>query len=163
MNASAANPVNQRLRRWLLDAGISFREVEHAPTLTSAESAAARGEPLGVGAKALLLRTDDVYGLFVLPADLRLDSASVKRQLALKRLRFATADELLELTGLVPGSVPPFGEPVLPFPLFADTAMGERYDRVAFNAGTLTNSFIMSAADWRRVAQPQVFSFGRSD
>src|SRR5580704_18019088 len=144
MNAPVANTVTERLRRLLVERGVSFREVEHAPTLTSVESAAARGEPLGVGAKALLLRTDDVYRLFVLPADLRLDSASVKRHLALKRLRFATAEELLELTGLVPGSVPPFGEPVLPFPLLADTTIGERYERVAFNAGTLTNSFIMT-------------------
>jgi Ala-tRNA(Pro) deacylase len=68
----------------------------------------------------------------------------------------------LELTGLVPGSVPPFGEPVLPFPLLADTTIGQRYERVAFNAGTLTNSFIMTAADWRSAAQPEVFSFGRN-
>ncbi len=114
------------------------------------------GEPLGAGAKALLLRTDDVFRLFVLPADLRLDSASVKRHLALKRLRFATAEELLELTGLVPGSVPPFGEPVLPFPLLADSSIGRRYEQVAFNAGTLTRSFIMTAADWRRGATRRI-------
>ena len=34
-------------------------------------------------------------------------------------------------------------------------------DKVAFNAGTLTSSFIMSAADWRQAAKPEEFSFGR--
>src|SRR5271168_4245353 len=99
----------------LRTAGVDFRKVEHEPTLTSEDSARARGEELGVGAKALLLRTDDCFRLLVLPADRKLDSAAVKRHLGVKSLRFATPAELLERTGLLPGSVPPFGEPILPF------------------------------------------------
>ena len=90
----------------------------------------------------------------MLPADRKLDSALVKKQLGVTRLRFASPEELLALTGLVPGSVPPFGEPILPFELIADVAIGARYPHVAFNAGSLTDSIIMSAADWARVAQP---------
>jgi Ala-tRNA(Pro) deacylase len=152
-----------RIRRCLTDAAIPFKEVEHQPTPTSEEAAAARGEPLGVGAKALLLRTDDLFRLFVLPADCKLNSAAIKRHLNLKRLRFATPEELFECTGLVPGSVPPFGEPILPFELFADSSIGVRHDRVAFNAGALTVSFIMSAADWERFAKPRRFPFAKSD
>ena len=121
------------------------------------------GEALGVGAKALLLRTDDVFRLFVLPADRKLDSAAIKRELKVKKTRFATPEELRELTGLIPGSVPPFGPPVLPFDLYADTAVGATYNRVAFNAGTLTNSIIMSAADWESIAQPTRFSFAQGE
>jgi len=51
-------------------------------------------------------------------------------------LRFASREELLELTGLVPGSVPPFGRPILPFPLYVDTGIAAN-DRIAFNAGSL--------------------------
>jgi prolyl-tRNA editing enzyme YbaK/EbsC (Cys-tRNA(Pro) deacylase) len=43
----------------------------------------------------------------------------------------------------------------LPFELFADERIGVEYPRVAFNAGSLTNSIIMAAEDWQRVAQPQ--------
>jgi prolyl-tRNA editing enzyme YbaK/EbsC (Cys-tRNA(Pro) deacylase) len=67
------------------------------------------------------------------------------------------------MTGLVPGSVPPFGPPLLPFELFADEAVGTRYDRVAFNAGSLTNSIIMSTSDWVAIARPQRFSFGKAE
>lgn len=148
--------------RHLLDKqGINFKEKEHAPTYTSEESAAARGEDLAVGAKALLLKTDDVFRLFVLPANLKLDSGAIKRELKVKKIRFATAEELREMTGLVPGAVPPFGPPVLPFELFADEAVGTLNDRVAFNAGSLTNSIIMAAKDWAEIAQPRRFSFGR--
>jgi len=151
---SDPSSVHERLVQLLAAAGVSFRQVHHEPTPTSAEAARARGEPIGCGAKALLLKTDDRFRLFVLPADRKLDSARVKRQLGLGRLRFASPEELLALTGLVPGSVPPFGEPILPFELLADTAIGSVYPHVAFNAGSLTDSIIMAAADWERVAHP---------
>lgn len=153
----------EQIRGLLRSRGHTFREVEHGPTRTSEESAAARGEPLHVGAKALLLKTDDQFRLFVLPADKKLDSAAVKRKLSVKKIRFATPEELADLTGLVPGSVPPFGKPILPFDLFGDSNIGLKTDKVAFNAGSLTRSIIMTASDWKTVAQPRIFRFGCSD
>ena len=153
-----ANEVLDAIRRLLTGAGVPFREVEHAPTYTSEESAKARGEELRTGGKALLLKTDDVFRLFVLPADRRLDSAAVKRRLGVKKTRFATADELKELTGLGPGSIPPFGPPVLPFELFVDEEIRNN-DRIAFNAGSLTDSIILATADYLSVAKPAMFAF----
>lgn len=109
----------------------------------------------------MLLRVEDTFRLFVLPANCKLDSAAVKKELGLKRLRFATPEELLELTGLVPGSVPPFGEPILPFELFADAAVGAAHGKVAFNAGSLTHSIVMAAANWVAVARPKRFAFAK--
>src|SRR5271166_6018317 len=98
------------IRAWLEREQVAFREIHHEPTRTSEESARARGEELRVGGKALLIRVDDVYRLFVLSADRKLDSAAIKRQFCARRTRFATQEELADLTGLVPGSVPPFGQ-----------------------------------------------------
>src|SRR5271157_3408742 len=86
--------VHDRLVRHLAESGVAFREIHHEPTPTSADAARVRGEPIGSGAKALLLKADDRYMLFVLPGDRRLDSASVKRQLGVLRLRFASREEL---------------------------------------------------------------------
>jgi len=146
--------VHDRLVRYLTESGVSFRQLHHEPTPTSADAARVRGEPIGSGAKALLLKADGKFHLFVLPGDRRLDSASVKRQLGLDRLRFASKEELLAVTGLVPGAVPAFGRPILPFGLTADVTVGQTYPTVAFNAGSLTDSIIMSATDWDRVAKP---------
>ena len=66
--------------------------------------------------------------------------------------------ELEAATGLVPGSVPPFGRPILPFDLYLDAAIPEN-DRIAFNAGSLTDSIVMGIDDYRRLANPEVFSF----
>jgi prolyl-tRNA editing enzyme YbaK/EbsC (Cys-tRNA(Pro) deacylase) len=151
--------VYEAICRLLTDSGVAFEERHHAPTATSEESARARGEELGVGAKALLLRTDDLFRLFVLPADCRIDSKRVKQNLRAKSIRFATPEELWEQTGLAPGAVPPFGRPILPFELFADESVGERFAKVAFNAGSLTDSIIMTARDWWTVANPRRFAF----
>jgi prolyl-tRNA editing enzyme YbaK/EbsC (Cys-tRNA(Pro) deacylase) len=147
-----------KIRAWLTAEGVSFREVHHEPTRTSEDSARARGEKLRVGGKALLIKVDDVYRLFVLSADRKLDSAAVKRRFSARKMRFATPEELAELTGLAPGSVPPFGQPLLPFPLYVDPSVFEN-ERVAFNAGSLTDSIVMAASDYRRVAGAEVFAF----
>ena len=114
-----------------------------------------------IGAKALLLKTDDVFRLFVLPADMRLRSAAIRHRLGVKRTRFARRDELEELTGLVPGCIPPFGEPILPFELYADELVGQETNKVAFNAGSLRHSILMSATDWERIAKPVRFRFSK--
>jgi prolyl-tRNA editing enzyme YbaK/EbsC (Cys-tRNA(Pro) deacylase) len=146
--------VLESIRAFLVSAGVSFVEKRHEATFTSEESARARGEPLRIGAKALVVKTDDRFRLFVLPADRKLDSQAVKRQLGAKKLRFADAAELRSLTGLEPGSVPPFGAPVLGLELFADPALCEN-EKIAFNAGSLTTSIVMASADYRRVSGAQ--------
>ena len=150
-----------RIRKWLGDGDVSFREVRHGVTRTSEESALARGEELRTGGKALLIKVDDVFRLFVLSADRKLDSAALKQYFGARKSRFATAEELLELTGLVPGSVPPFGAPVLPLPLYVDPSVFEN-ERIAFNAGSLTDSIIMEVEDYRRVAGAEIFRFAVS-
>lgn len=155
------NPGNPKLSlilEFLDGEGITYRRISHEPTRTSEDSARARGEALETGGKALLLKAGEDFSVFVLSAALKLDSSAVKKRLGVKSLRFATADELMDLTGLVPGSVPPFGEPVLPFPLFVDESI-EANDRIAFNAGSLTDSVVLSTVDYLRVAGGEIFRF----
>ena len=147
-----------KLRDWLTQEGVEFREAHHEPTRTSEDSARARGEEMRVGGKALLIKVDSTFRLFILSADRKLDSAAVKQHFGAKKTRFATPEELMEMTGLVPGSVPPFGEPILPFPLYADPSVFEN-DRVAFNAGSLTDSMVIPIADYGRLSKPEIFRF----
>jgi prolyl-tRNA editing enzyme YbaK/EbsC (Cys-tRNA(Pro) deacylase) len=151
------NPL-ELIRQHLSALAIDFREVHHAPTFTSEESAKARGEDLRIGGKALLMKTGDVFRLFVLSASLKADSAAIRDRFGVKKTRFATSAELLDLTGLVPGSVPPFGPPILPFELYADTSVTAN-EKIAFNAGSLEDSIILRVEDWLRAARPEVFRF----
>ena len=142
----------------LLDARrVAYRTVHHEPTPTSEASG---GAPVAVGGTALLMKTGAEYRLFVVSAARRVDSAAIKRHLAQKKLRFASAEELGALTGLVPGAVPPFGRPILPFELFVDPSIVAN-DRIAFNAGSLTHSIILSVEDYLTVAKPVIFPFAQ--
>ncbi len=136
-----------------------LKQLEHEPSGTSADSARVRGEPIEHGAKALLIKLDEGFALFVLSAARQFDSGAVKKRLGTKKNRFASREELLELTGLVPGSVPPFGRPVLPFDLYVDESIPP-LPRVAFNAGSLTDSLILETKDYLRAAEPKaIFAF----
>jgi len=150
--------VLRAIRALLQREGVAWREVEHGPAFTCEESARARGEPLEIGGKCLLLKAGDTFGLFALSAALQLDSHRLRRTLGERRLRFASAEEMKAMTGLVPGSLPPFGEPVLPFALHADASLA-RGERIAFNAGSLCHSIILSTADWLRVARPRLLEY----
>ncbi len=149
------------IRDFLRSGGVEFVEKQHEPTRTSADSARARGEALSIGAKALVIKTDDQFRLFVLPADRKADSQAIKRELGLKKMRFASPDELLELTGLAPGSVPPFGPPVLPLELWVDPALCDQ-PTIAFNAGSLTTSIVMASEAYRRVCGARWLAFSQA-
>lgn len=62
------------------------------------------------------------------------------------------------MTGLAPGSVPPFGKPLLPFDVFVDSSMLNN-EKIAFNAGSLTDSMSMSVADYLAIAHLVIFPF----
>lgn len=151
----------QLIRELLTNAGSTFVEMEHEPTLTSEQAAQVRGVTLEIGGKALVIKTDAIFCLFVLSAALRLDSRAIRKSLGARRTRFATSEELKRLTGLVPGSVPPFGRPILPFSLYVDGSI-EKNEEIAFNAGSLTHSIRMSVADYLRIAKPEIIDFSKT-
>jgi Ala-tRNA(Pro) deacylase len=148
----------QALCTLLTREGVSYRTLHHAPTLTSEDSARARGEDVRIGGKALVVKVGEDFRLFVLSAARKLDSLAIKQRFGVKKIRFASPEELLQLTGLVPGSVPPFGKPFLPFELFVDASILDN-ESIAFNAGSLTDSIIMPVVDYLRIARPSVFPF----
>ncbi len=145
--------VTSRLRGMLDGVGVTYRHLVHESTPTSEDSARVRGEPLEVGGKALVMKADGRFLLLVISAARRLESKRLKKALKARSLRFVSREELQELTGLVPGSVPPFGRPLLELDLLVDASVLEQ-ERIAFNAGSMTESIIMATSDWRSVACP---------
>jgi Ala-tRNA(Pro) deacylase len=151
--------VLDRLRTLLRSAGVSFQETHHAPVFTSEEAAAVRGASLASGAKALVVKAGDHFVLLVIPADRKLESKQARQALGVKELRFANKDELLAVTGLPPGAVPPFGS-LFGLTTYADPAL-EGQPRINFNAGDHTVSFSMSWQDYLTAERPQVTGLTR--
>jgi prolyl-tRNA editing enzyme YbaK/EbsC (Cys-tRNA(Pro) deacylase) len=157
----ADSRVLEAIRALLRENGAVFREAHHEPTRTSQQAAEARGEPIEIGGKAIVAKVDSDFHLFVFSAARRIRSRVICKRFGATRFRFATPEELLELTGLVPGCVPPFGRPILPLDLYVDTSILKN-DRIAFNAGSLTDSIIMSRERYIEIARPlEVFAFSK--
>src|SRR4051794_35050416 len=91
------------------EAGGAFPGTRHAPGDTHEGAAPGRGTPPARGAKALVVKAGESFRLLVVPADRKLDSRKARAALGVRSLRFATREEVEQLTGLRPGSIPPFG------------------------------------------------------
>jgi Ala-tRNA(Pro) deacylase len=154
-----AESVFDRVEELLRRHDVSFEVLRHDPVYTSQQAADIRGTPLASGAKALVCKGDDQFVLFVLPADLKLDSKAVRRARGWKKLRFANSQEVAQLTGLEPGSIPPFGS-LFGLPTLCDVRLGEN-QAINFNAGDHRISVSMSYADYVRAKSPELGAFGR--
>ncbi|MCB0419764.1 MAG: hypothetical protein KDD61_02140 [Bdellovibrionales bacterium] len=152
--------LTRKIRELLVERNVTFKEIEHPPTPTCEDSAAARGESLEIGGKTLLLKGKEDFFLFVLSAALSADLKKVRKILGSGHLRMGTHEELWNLAGVEKGALPPFGPPILPFKLFVDESICEN-SKIAFNAGVLTTSMILSIEDYLEVAQPEITQFAK--
>ena len=146
--------MRDRLLARLREAGVPFSQREHAAVRTSEEAAAVRGAPLHSGAKALVLKGGDRFLLAVLPADCALDSRALRTAVGSRRIRFASRDELLDLTGLTPGAVPPFGS-LFGLETVCDPGLADN-EQINFNAGSHRHSVQMSYAHWEAMERPHM-------
>ncbi len=156
-----STPVYSAIIEKLDSLGLEYHLEHHEPTYTSEDSSRIRGTTMDMGAKALLVKVGKEFRLFVMSASLQLDTKKVRAYFSEKKIRFATKDEMMEMTGLVPGSMPPFGEPILPFTLFIDPSITKQ-DQVSFNVGSLTDSITMKCQDWLAAAGGEVVDVTKS-
>jgi len=163
----------------LAAAGASFSLLAHAPTRTSAESAAVRGAPLASGAKAMLLKAGRAlphgspFVLAVLSAARRADLRALRAALGAKALSLAGADDLWRLTRCAPGAVPPFASVFEGVQARAGEAAPQRVRTVCdasiadgglgainFNIGLRGESCVgLSVAAYLAIEEPLVLSF----
>jgi len=157
--------VLEKLIALFTESGARFRVVEHPQNGKSSLSVSEiRGTELGQGAKALVTHIKgngvNLYCLAVLPADRQADLSKIAAHFGARRASLASPDEVMELTGCVPGSVPPvsFHEKLV---LVIDPSLYERYEEIAFNAGRLDHSIIISAQDFRKAVEATEMTFLR--
>lgn len=142
-----------------------YKTFEHEEVGTSEEAAAMRPEyTLAQGAKALIVRLklkgvppeqEKQFVQIVVPGDAKFDVKKVKQVLNAKDVRFATPEEVGELTdGVKPGGVPPFGM-LWQLPVYVEKTLLEN-DEIIFNAGDRRYSIAMKSTDYLSVVKPEV-------
>ena len=156
------NELTERIRRLLEDHQVPYEELDHAASTTCEESAKNRGEELHIGGKSLLFKDKKDFRIFVISASKQVDNQRVRKILKSQKLRFATSEELWDLAGVVKGAMPPFGRPLFPYDLYVDESIFEN-ERIAFNAGLLTKSFILKVDDWKKLIEPNICQFAKEE
>ncbi len=137
--------------------GVPYAAFSHEPCKTSEESAAMRakaGYPNVIGAKALLTKLyfadHDSFATIVLPGTHTLDKEKLVAAIpGLKKMRFATPEEMATLPGVVPGCMPPFGNQIFKdIPLLIVAKSMETPEKIGFNAAYLDRSVVMEGKDY---------------
>jgi Ala-tRNA(Pro) deacylase len=132
--------------------GISTTTIEHAAAFTVEELHAVAGHLPGVHVKNLFLcDAKKKMWLVVAPGDQRIDLKKLAPLIGAARLSFGSADRLLRVLGITPGSVSPFcviNDPGGDVQVILDAKMMDG----TINAHPLTNTMTTSiaAADLRR-------------
>lgn len=151
----------QKIRELLEKNNVWFETFEHEPVRTSEEAAKIRpGYSLKQGAKAIVVRVKisggaNLFSMLVLPGDKRFDNEKVKRFFKAKDIRFATGEEVKQITGgIEPGGVPPFGN-LFDLQVVVDPTLSQN-EKVVFNAGDRRFSIAMKAKDYINIVKPAI-------
>jgi len=135
---------------------IKYKILKHEPVYTSEHAAEVRGrgiqEGLKRGAKAMILRSEGKFYQFIIAANEQLDFKKIRKILKAKTASFATPEEVKQVTGVTPGSVPPFGN-LFNIPVYVDKSL-LKTDEIDFNPGKHDISITMKQEDWVKLVKP---------
>ena len=143
----------------ILDAHkIAYRVLPHSEPVFTVEAAAKqRGVVKEEMVKSILLRDKDGrYVMACVTGEARLDPKAVRAHLpkSWKRLHFATAEEILAVTGCVQGAVTPLGLPD-DVPVIFDEAIA-RCEKVSISSGDPMAGLELDTKDLMRAAGAQL-------
>lgn len=151
----------QKILALLNTNGVWYETFEHAPVRTSTDAAKIRhGYTLHQGAKSLIVRVKiphvgKKFVMLVIPGDTKFDSGKVRFALGASEIRFATEEEVSEVTqGVQVGGVPPFGN-IFGLEVFVDPHIVEQ-EKIIFNAGDRQFSVAMKATDYQKLVKPKI-------
>lgn len=160
-DTSMYHPVTGQIFALLDGGGYWYETFEHEPVRTSEEAAQVRtGYTLAQGPKALILNVrnteaDRRFVMVVLSGDQKFNSEKVREILQCKRVRFATEEEVADLTGGVQvGGVPPLGN-LFNLPTYVDSGLFH-HEKIIFNAGDRRFSVGMLSKDYQVIVNPTI-------
>jgi Ala-tRNA(Pro) deacylase len=149
----------EELSQQLKAENASFRIIAHEPEGRSDRVAAIRGTTIHQGAKAMFCKVtgqnSETFVLAVVPSDRRVDMKALAALLGGDKALVASAGAAQDLTGCVPGAIPPVSYNDR-LKVVVDSGLVEREREIAFNAGRLDRSIVLNTADYLRIFRPQV-------
>ncbi len=149
--------VFEKVIQLLEQAEVGYELLRHEPVRTAQEASKIRGTSIKEGVKAIIFAADGKPVLVCVSGDRRVDSKVFKGAYGVKDLRLLSPEDVLQLTGLEVGAIPPLGK-VMNLPTYLDKMVLEN-DYVCFNAGSHTRSIKMRTVDFVKLATPEIGDF----
>jgi len=145
--------VEQKIKQILTSNQIEFEETEHEAVYTSHKAAQVIGlEAEEAGVKSLILKTKE--GAFILilnPGNKKVDTKKISQMEDTKSIYFASPEEVIKVTGIPIGSIPPFGHKTKLKTYLNEELLDCEY--LYFNPGSHTKTIKMPSKDLLRVLE----------
>jgi Cys-tRNA(Pro) deacylase len=145
--------VEQKIKQILTSNQIEFEETEHEAVYTSHKAAQVIGlEAEEAGVKSLILKTKEGSFILVLnPGNKKVDTKKISQMENTKSIYFASPEEVLKVTGIPIGSIPPFGHKTKLKTYLNEELLDCEY--LYFNPGSHTKTIKMPSKDLLRVLE----------
>lgn len=148
------------VQSYLDQMGISYRVCHHPIAYTAQDLAAAEHMSGSKVIKPVIIRAGGEFMMCALPASYKIDIDELRTQLQVSDVAIVNEEKLNDLfPDCELGAEPPIGRLYNMQTLMDESVMND--DQVMFQAGNHSDAVIMSLADYRRAAMPEVAHFGR--
>lgn len=149
----------EKITKFLKENNIEYQEIRHEAVRTSEEACKIRGCKPEEGAKALVFFADKNPIQIIIEGNKKIDKKKFKNDFGFKDLQMVSRDELIKISSVEPGAVPPFGNLFeTPLKIFCNKTLVEN-EYIEFNAGDHTISIRMKAKDWEKIINPILGDF----
>jgi len=149
----------QKLINYLDQHDVKYVTIRHSEAFTASEIAQTAHIPGKELAKTVMVKLDGEMVMVVLPATEMIDLERLGHSTGATDVEIAPEEEFMELfPGCETGAMPPFGN-LWNIKTLVDQQLRED-ERIAFNAGTLTELIQLSYGDYERLVEPTVLQIG---
>ncbi len=163
-------PPLKKLIRLLEDSNAKYELTEHRKVFTAYDAAQTQHLDLKMIAKVLLVQLDKGrYAFVAIPAKKKLDTNKVKKELnklyekndepKTKKVRIASEGMIMKHFTKGKGPLPPFGS-LYKVPTLVDRSL-MKLPKISFNAGSFTESIVMTPAQYKKIEELTEGSFGK--
>jgi Ala-tRNA(Pro) deacylase len=141
----------------LLDGkGAKYEIIEHGHVVSVDDATKETGIDPKEGAKALVLKTNDEFVLCVVRGTNKLDYKKVREILGVRKLRFATPEEVFEVMGVNIGACYPFGS-IAGIKMLVDETLAEN-KMITFSPGVHDKHVYMEWGEYVKSTKPSLMN-----
>lgn len=144
----------QKITELLDSNNIMYEVFEHDPIVSVEQANKELGRPPEQGIKAMLLKTDTEFVLCAVKGSNKIDYKKVRMVLGVRKLRFATPEEVKEVMGVDVGACYPFGQ-LIGIKMLVDETLDEN-EWVVFSPGVHDKHIGMKWQDYKKVVDAKL-------